>query len=114
MRISDWSSVVCSSDLQGPQHFAYSLGSTRGCPHHHQLFRAGIWAAQAHRRRGLRSRRGDLQARTRGCPDLFGDQSGILEPAVEYPARKSVVTGTSVTVSVTLSGIQIIKKKNNK
>src|SRR3546814_11465235 len=92
MRISDWSSYVCSSDLRNAQ--AVHLRRVSGLD-----------------RRGLQVLPG------RGC-----GQAGLLEDvrAVEEQTRrdsdredrKSVVSGKNVSVSVDLGGARIIKKNN--
>src|SRR3546814_11890099 len=104
MRISDWSSDVCSSDLARPRRF------------HRQMDRAGGPRPAAHRRHRRRTR----DARRGGA----GDRAGIARGAggtgqdrrPGYPRsradRKSVVSGKSVSVRVALGGRRIMKKKN--
>src|SRR3546814_12426474 len=93
MRISDWSSDVCSSDLRAPSshpgpagrfHLLRGNGATRG----RQSCHHGPLPCRA------------LLGRTRPCP-----------PARTVD-RKSVVEGKSVSVRVDLGGRRIIKKKN--
>src|SRR3546814_13232258 len=85
MRISDWSSDVCSSDLRG-----------RG-----GLRRALFLYAVGPRGRGAGARRGRRRrARRDDGPGLRKD-------------RKSVVEGKSVSVRVDLGGRRIIKKKKH-
>src|SRR3546814_16092098 len=93
MRISDWSSDVCSSDLQRPrlaeplgQHREAAVGrAARRC---HQPFGNLLLEHQGHRGEGTR---------VRGQRD-----------------RKSVVSGKSVSVRVDLGGRRIIKKKKKR
>src|SRR3546814_17489347 len=100
MRISDWSSDVCSSDLQ-----------------RHRLVRALLRLVQPR----LREDQRQLPARRARHPrpsvavhgGVRGDGAGD-GPAVRTPAqldRKSVVKGKSVSVRVDLGGRRIIKKK---
>src|SRR3546814_15636235 len=98
MRISDWSSDVCSSDLPNLQ--PKYLGSPQSP--------VGI---QRKRRRGL------LQ---HPATDLAGTlRSGISQrrrTRQDFRAfldRKSVVSGKSVSVRVDLGGRRIIKKKHH-
>src|SRR3546814_12744583 len=91
MRISDWSSDVCSSDLCGAarRERAGRAGDAAG------------GGAAAHLRRGIdRGRAGRGQAARGGQPAAAGGD------------RKSVVEGKSVSVRVDLGGRRIIKKKN--
>src|SRR3546814_12147593 len=88
MRISDWSSDVCSSDLED------------------QLRNVGrIVLAVAVQRRDPRRPRG-LDAGMDG-----GALAGIADVADED--RKSVVSGKSVPVRVDLGGRRILKKKRH-
>src|SRR3546814_7696650 len=84
MRISDWSSDVCSSDLD-------CLGRGR-------LFLAGT-VADVREREGARAVKGHALARRAGSFARL------------RPDRKSVVEGKSVSVRVDLGGRRIIKKK---
>src|SRR3546814_20951007 len=94
MRISDWSSDVCSSDLV-----------TARAPD-----------AAANYREGRRPPSRHSQSRRR--PSLFvGDRrgpraAGEQVAAREHADRKSVVWGRSVSVGVDLGGRRSIKKKN--
>src|SRR3546814_16057058 len=88
MRISDWSSDVCSSDLE--------LGHRVALLH------------------GFRCRDDSLGTAARA---VRRDQDSEIKarPAPEGGAdRKSVVEGTSVSVRVDLGGRRIIKKKTNR
>src|SRR3546814_14938127 len=102
MRISDWSSDVCSSDLE-------TAGDR------------GILAkiAVARQRREIRDQRGGviLEVRPFGMARHLGALPG-REPCITVAklqlglgARKSVVSGKSVSVSVYLGGRRIIKTK---
>src|SRR3546814_18483548 len=114
MRISDWSSDVCSSDLgqlpQGP----HSAGDPD-----RQGIRLGVVArlgGQGHCAAGCARR--DRRV-LRAHPPLQSDRHGRTAPAVQgrrhrrlATDRKSVVKGKSVSVRVDLGGRRIIKKKN--
>src|SRR3546814_16034940 len=113
MRISDWSSDVCSSDLHCPgRHLGRAGGSDggRGAP------------AAVEGNLG-----GDCRQATVGrAVDAQGTQSPAcagngrrLESARKggargRPDRKSVVWGKSVTLRVDLRGRRVIKKKNQR
>src|SRR3546814_21111418 len=105
MRISDWSSDVCSSDLLNRRAVAAHLA-------HH---------AFAEREEIVLEREDDEGGREDQHPG-----GGHAEPVPERnPAhhqgagdehqqdRKSVVSGKSVSVRVDLGGRRILKKKNN-
>src|SRR3546814_1430433 len=91
LRISDWSSDVCSSDLRGRQ-----LGSVRRGGHR----RGQLPASREQRHFPERSESGQLHDPQPDHPDRSrpGD-------------RKSVVSGKSVSVRVDLGGRRIIKNK---
>src|SRR3546814_18556841 len=88
MRISDWSSDVCSSDLAGPglEGFEADAGRPGGL---HLPGGGG----------------GPGRIADERCAD--GDRAGAGEE------RKSVVEGKSVSVRVDLGGRRIIKKKKS-
>src|SRR3546814_14095078 len=89
MRISDWSSDVCSSDLRG----------------------AHIQASARHRAAECRHCRRADEARP-GCWCERRDQAGLSQLKWLPPGdRKSVVEGTSVSVRVDLGGRRIIQKQ---
>src|SRR3546814_16213953 len=90
MRISDWSSDVCSSDLSRAP--APGRGQRRPSPPDRRWPSTGTarTAGRGGRRRGSRG------SRARARRD-----------------RKSVVEGKSVSVRVDLGGRRIIKKKKN-
>src|SRR3546814_12674374 len=108
MRISDWSSDVCSSDLHvhGEGHFRAEIA------------RHGLLALTARRNRvAARSAAGACASATgdrRGRPPLRLDHRRrwrcIAIPQCEQD-RKSVVEGKSVSVRVDLGGRRIINKK---
>src|SRR3546814_14859313 len=102
MRISDWSSDVCSSDLPGLD------------PDGEEMDRTGPAAASACRAGGSRGPDRRPCARVRAhaagggltpCPRTSGASSRD---------RKSVVLGKSVSVRVDLGGGRLIKKKKSK
>src|SRR3546814_21159747 len=111
MRISDWSSDVCSSDLllgsfhgrdvEELDHRAAGILGLLG-DHHpavaNEVARRHA-AAAAERRAARRESRG-------GARDPPGGEQALGE------ARKSVVEGKRVTVCVGLGGSRIINKKN--
>src|SRR3546814_13273985 len=106
MRISDWSSDVCSSDLAGEHQ-----------QHHDERVAERAQQLQRPVRRLLARdlvQAVALQARA----DLFGVESaGVALQRVQQRVgadRKSVVEGKSVSVRVALGGRRIINKKNNK
>src|SRR3546814_21032818 len=110
MRISDWSSDVCSSDLKN--HFRVR-GDEARLPERlfrhlarHARPRADAVRQRPRFREGTRAEgaagRGNL------VPALFG-ALGRHRPC--RPDRKSVVSGKSVSVRVDLGGRRIIKKK---
>src|SRR3546814_12196746 len=96
MRISDWSSDVCSSDLLEKKH-SISLPS-------YSNDRTGRQDADKNLpKRGIRR----IAKIEKGIIVVFNDGHIWLE-------RKSVVLGKSVSVRVDLGGIRIIKKINAK
>src|SRR3546814_16595496 len=95
MRISDWSSDVCSSDLAGhggAVAFDVDLGAQE-----HQF---------------LHVHEAVLEDRLVDDADAFGDAVHGHELRLNVGDRKSVVSGKSVSVSVDEGGIRIIN--NNK
>src|SRR3546814_12470911 len=89
MRISDWSSDVCSSDLNPPRPTA---------PRHPGQH-AWRGSAMSHRPAGV------------GLRHIPGRAVAYMVAAVALD-RKSVVSGKSVSVRVDLGGRRIIQKKN--
>src|SRR3546814_12910936 len=96
MRISDWSSDVCSSDLSGRQagvDAPLSLSQARGLPD----------------RRGRRIGRA-VQALFEQPSQMVGAPRIAVAAGRLEPARKSVGSGKSVSVRVDLGGRRVIKK----
>src|SRR3546814_15264879 len=112
MRISDWSSDVCSSDLT----LADAAGATDAVEAH--------WCAGAgvpDQQRAWRNRDGgrdtapeqtERDARRGENPPLRRDVAAKISHC--RSDRKSVVSGTSVSVGVDLGCRRSNKKKNNK
>src|SRR3546814_16456827 len=98
MRISDWSSDVCSSDLSAQRH---------GNHHHLRHVPRLARLRRGSRRHGLRDRAAD--GGDGRCPALA--HHAVDGRSVRRGDRKSVVEGTSVSVRVDLGGRRIIKKK---
>src|SRR3546814_12208297 len=96
MRISDWSSDVCSSDLRLLRHLA-ELRARRGQP---QAMRAAV-----------EQRRAD-PAFERAHAAAEGGPGHV--PPLRGTERESVGEGKSVAVRVDIGGRRIIKKKTNK
>src|SRR3546814_13257813 len=92
MRISDWSSDVCSSDLFA-QFFALGFGNTVAKDLYGALLRRDL-------------ARGGAQQRSLARPGAAHHGNDLA------PDRKSVVWGKSVSVRVDLGGRRIIKKKH--
>src|SRR3546814_19602980 len=110
MRISDWSSDVCSSDLRRPEGRLHGgAPSARG---RHRLFRRRLHGDQRRPVLDHRARRVDRgRAVPRREPPRRG---GRVTPSPEGPGpgdRQSVVQGKSVSVSVETGGRGIYKKK---
>src|SRR3546814_19678970 len=94
MRISDWSSDVCSSDLclalkAGRESGKQRRANARNDGQHHHL-----------------------DARGNHIAEYTLGQERCLVPERKRQDRKSVVEGKSVSVRVDLGGRRIIKKKN--
>src|SRR3546814_13528301 len=123
MRISDWSSDVCSSDLHRPGSGAPPLHSGLGpalededlglpsnwqqCPAAPRPCRGSIdhersWPGAGRTRR----RRSAWRRSSPSCRQFNAETKGCLTAD-----RKSVVEGKSVSVRVDLGGRRIIKKK---
>src|SRR3546814_18058516 len=99
MRISDWSSDVCSSDLIHAERPGTVGDGLADAPHADDAQRL------AHQRMAQRDR-----GATAGPPALAQDIRILAETA----ERKSVVLGKSVYVSVNPGGRRILKKQNNR
>src|SRR3546814_14238776 len=107
MRISDWSSDVCSSDLHWRLEGAGRQGGQGQGP---DLADAGRHRGEAALHGGGRGRNGP------GAPRLCavyarGARIHVCGPPLED--RKSVVSETSVLVRVDLVGSRILKKKHS-
>src|SRR3546814_15060268 len=102
MRISDWSSDVCSSDLRCADADARPrLGlAAPGQP--------DAPAARGRRTRGVPARQSRARRHLYGYVAKLGNRG--LARSVD---RKSVVEGKRVSVRVDLGGRRIIKKKQN-
>src|SRR3546814_11898993 len=106
MRISDWSSDVCSSDLQATVDLQLPPGTS---------------LTEAVTRSGLLQKFPEAAQRPQSCA-IFGravpltyelrdgDRIEILRPL----DRKSVVEGKSVSVRVDLCGLRVIKKNTKR
>src|SRR3546814_13721307 len=110
MRISDWSSDVCSSDLRGRGEAGRSRGDGKG----RDPGAAGVPV-------GARPSAGDLpgdgeaaRAPAGRCPAAGRAAGAETEDGTATQARKSVVQGKSGSVRVGLGGRRIIKKKIEK
>src|SRR3546814_13376103 len=117
MRISDWSSDVCSSDLHDLRGFAaqiplHLLGN-RINPGDRDQFRFEAAAEDAGA--GFAARAGDRPATQRAVDvdTAIGDDFGARADGGAED-RKSVVEGKSVSVRVELGGLLVIKKKKKK
>src|SRR3546814_18663916 len=104
MRISDWSSDVCSSDLVA----GFDVGGN---------LRVDLVGAQERPVHDRHHAGGGAVHRAAGVQLLEvagGEPRRLGERARGGGDRKSVVSGKSVSVRVDLGGSRIIKKKNNK
>src|SRR3546814_16808852 len=104
MRISDWSSDVCSSDLAGHSEKTDRSASVRRAGRWRPTLRLSVSPPRPTRRMGRASR---------GCPPPFqqapyGRRGHDLQRRED---RKSVVSGKSVAVRVEYGGRRYIKKK---
>src|SRR3546814_13302000 len=125
MRISDWSSDVCSSDLPPPRRAGNREPPERGRDLLGLSSRSGGEAGAGSNPRGLLAVSSGPVNRGAGLSPLC-DDCGRLAAGPELSrncnanvvlARKSVVSGKSVTERVDLGGCSSIKKKksnNNK
>src|SRR3546814_17989374 len=113
MRISDWSSDVCSSDLADESgmlliagHRADALADTAGDT---PLF---VYDSAM-----LAARAGEWRAAMPDAVQLhYAMKANPFAPLLAFMAgvdRESVVSGKSVSVSVVLGGRRLIKKKKN-
>src|SRR3546814_17719329 len=108
MRISDWSSDVCSSDLSGAKRAETGAGNAP---------RSGNSAGSAHREAACSQcgcRDDGTGAELRGARDQPGRNAGTKESEAEQGQdRKSVAKGKSVSVRVNHGGRVIIKTKRH-
>src|SRR3546814_14490163 len=109
MRISDWSSDVCSSDL--------SDHSSHFCFEQHTALHSGLFLPTGQYRNRVNAHRSSpIRCSTRlmksasclraACRQVFAQSQARIGD------RKSVVEGKSVSVRVDLGGRRIIKKHN--
>src|SRR3546814_19875492 len=117
MRISDWSSDGCSSDLAvGAGHQRNGIGPVRQAALTAVAMQyVAIIAEQAQLRVDAPVA---VMLRERSAP-AFGvgaglARNGVVRDAVDEEARKSVVEGKSVFVRLEIGGRRIIKIKINK
>src|SRR3546814_18600287 len=103
MRISDWSSDVCSSDLAPPPtpQSPENLSAMPAAAHKRRHIRS-----YAHRSAARQSRPDDPASTARAA------HSGALHKWTWQLDRKRVVTGKRVSVRVDFGGLRILKKKN--
>src|SRR3546814_14829461 len=132
MRISDWSSDVCSSDLSLAYRASLSLPMRRTFPASRRLLAISSRAEVHLQREGLGLDFGEDPSQTADGPVERG-AGGLLQIREEAarPRRqvcgedvalvggggvdgKSVVSGKSVLVRVDLGGRRLVKKKKNK
>src|SRR3546814_18864742 len=112
MRISDWSSDVCSSDLVG--HRVVAQRQRHGDHRGHRLDALGVQLGKLlDPAQDVRQLLG--QRLLVAFVDANARQSRALRDSLLVDRdRKSVVWGKSVSVRVDLGGSRIIKKKNKK
>src|SRR3546814_18770125 len=101
MRISDWSSDVCSSDLRISRFHAVPLRTVN------------VTRKTAEQSRSLAKNTIGWRMRSASFPWTPSRRPIPAIPACRWGDRKSVVSGKSVSVRVDLGGRRIIKKKNN-
>src|SRR3546814_12837820 len=114
MRISDWSSDVCSSDLNDVRQRAGLEPKTGADVPNQETFRR--WVAQERRVEfAFENLRWFDLVRTDRALDVMGDFLSEYGLGANVKDRKSVVSGKGVSVRVDLGGARIIKnkKKNN-
>src|SRR3546814_18566696 len=110
MRISDWSSDVCSSDLR--QHDAKHRLQLRRAADRCSLFKLGIEPVHGMAQQGISV--GNKEQRHDGNRAPVADDVQLRQPGTAQQDRKSVVEGKGVSVRVDLGGRRIIKKKKKK
>src|SRR3546814_21135179 len=102
MRISDWSSDVCSSDLANTWGYGAMTNSFNDIRNAKTLIIMGGYPAEAHPV--------SLQHLLEG-KELNKANFIVIDPRFTRPDRKSVVTGRRVSVRVDLGGSLLIKNK---
>src|SRR3546814_13553702 len=118
MRISDWSSDVCSSDLNGVSAFfgiAPGMSTISGDDDGKIAASRPRSGERAVRKSGLIGESGDLALRRLLDQAGGGGGANLLitvfdDFITQATDRKSVVSGKSVEVRVDLGGVRIIKK----
>src|SRR3546814_20866267 len=103
MRISDWSSDVCSSDLDA-RRSGGGVAADEFAP-----LRRGHRHGGASQDRGVE--RGDIVAAEHGAVDREGRAADGAGAGGLKADRKSVVEGKGVSVRVDIGGRRILKKK---
>src|SRR3546814_12150638 len=110
MRISDWSSDVCSSDLRPP------VAQRRWTMPAHE----SGWRTRSAYSMSTAAERGDVVVRVAPSPVCHAmphpsDCTAVKDVKASSPSdRQSVVSRKSVSVRVDLGGRRIIKKENQK
>src|SRR3546814_16932570 len=108
MRISDWSSDVCSSDLKGGRDLQLRIiGTARALPRIGPAVVEDIFALAV--RLQISGSRRDQCARS-----ILHHQRRRLPAGARPEDRKNVVSGNGVSGRVVLGGPRLIKKKKNK
>src|SRR3546814_11107563 len=105
MRMSDWSSDVCSSALRPCAPQAPTPASTRRFPHHRHSRRCHSFHSPINQHQVSRPPGG--QEAARGIPT-----EAPAPPTARTKDRKSLGKGKRVSVRVDVGGRRIIKKKN--
>src|SRR3546814_17928592 len=110
MRISDWSSDVCSSDLAGLTAPLHLTADGKALLARMTSAEVSAWLGEDLPPRTDRSK--GLGALLTELEDIR--RSGFAYDDEEHTDRKSVVTGKSVAVRVDSGGRRLIKKKTTK
>src|SRR3546814_18687303 len=108
MRISDWSSDVCSSDLRRTPVVEDLRARTAGAGHTH----GPVVLALAEAQDELLGEPGDLLPEVQRLR-VVGVDARVEAALLEAPDRQSVVQGKRVSVSVDPGGHRIYKKKES-